>query len=172
MIHRLGKLWMVNGWTEENAVLLAEWVADEYKFEPMGLIESVLKNPPITKDRHGDDEKNWKLNPDTIRRWMAEAMESQAAKREAEHQRAKDSFNDPLPVVKVASEAEYKEHYTKFYSGFIQRQEDGTALREVKSDPWLKGDDGFSKFKAQRMKKEMEQQPKENDGPAIQGPGV
>lgn len=138
---------MINNWTEENAVLLAEWTANEYRFEEMGMIEIILQNPPVKKDRHGDDEPNWKLNPDTIRRWMSDVMEQRAATRESEHQKLKSSFNDPLPVVD--------------YESFKKRLEAGTALREIKSDPWLKGDDAYSKFRAQRLQKEIEKEKQE-----------
>lgn len=141
---------MVPGWTEENAVLLAEWTIDNYGCEDTEVIIKCLSNPPIKKEA---DDKNWRITPDNIAEWMTPFLDRQAESREKEYDRLKkiekDSWVEPVKDVN--------------YAEYLKRVEEGTHLREVKSDPWLKGDDAYSKFKAQRMKKEMEQQPKDNE---------
>lgn len=145
LLQRLAKLYMVPGWTEENAVILAEWTFDNYLYEEMGTIIQCLENPPDTYDERGLKENNWRLTPDRIQRWMAVVLEKQAAQREAEHQKLKNAeIKEPLPDVD--------------YESFKKRLAEGAALKEVKSEPWLKGGDDYSKFKAQRMAHQLKEE--------------
>lgn len=139
---RLQKLYQVPNFDADNAVYLAEWVYDNYQWEDLDTIMIVLKSPPPTQDERGNTESNWRLTPDRIQRWMAVILEKKAADREAEHQKMKNSESkEPLPEVN--------------YEEFKKRLAEGNALREVKSDPWLKGDDAYSKFRADRLRQEM-----------------
>jgi len=137
LIHKLGKLYMIPGWSEDQAVLLAEWTLDNYGCEDPELVIKCLSNPP-SPIKEGD--KNWRITPDNIREWMTPVLEDAAESREKEYDRIKKIENDSwVEPVKDVNYAEY-----------LKRVEDGTHLREVKSDPWLKGDDAYSRFKAQR----------------------
>src|SRR5690242_6503034 len=69
LLNRLGKLYLIPGFTEENAVILAEWVYDNYKFEELKIVTRCLNNPPTTKDEQGRTETNWRLTPDRIQKW-------------------------------------------------------------------------------------------------------
>jgi len=149
---RLQKLYQVPNFDADNAVYLAEWTYDNYQWEDLDTIMTVLKNPPPTQDERGNTESNWRLTPDRIQRWMAIILDKKAAEREAEHNKLKAVSNEKLPDVD--------------YESFRKRLEEGTALREVKSDPWLKGDDAYSKFRAQRLKESISSEIKskpEND---------
>ena len=72
----LAELYSLEKFGAQNAYLVAEWIYDEYKYEQLKLVTKVLKNPPPT------DDKTWKLNPDTIREWMAIELDRLAERRE------------------------------------------------------------------------------------------
>jgi len=135
---------MIPGWTEDNSVLLAEWTLDNYGHEDIETITKCLSDPPLTKTETGITDTNWRLTPDRVQKWMAIVIEQESIAREKEHDRLKkiekDSWVEPVKDVN--------------YAEYLKRVEDGTHLREVKSDPWLKGDDAYSRFKAQRAQKE------------------
>jgi len=78
----LSKLYQLQGWSEENAVLLAEWVFDNYKYDSVDDVIACLSNPPQTYDERGNVETNWRLTPDRIQKWMAVQLEKTAIKRE------------------------------------------------------------------------------------------
>ncbi len=59
-----------------NALNLADWVMINYKHESLNSVIETLKNPPET------EEKVWRLNPDTIREWMAITLDKLAQRRE------------------------------------------------------------------------------------------
>lgn len=79
----LSELYSLEKFGAQNAVLVAEWIVEEYKFDQLEVVTRVLRNPPPTED------KVWKLNPDTIREWMSIELERQADKREKEINNAK-----------------------------------------------------------------------------------
>ena len=83
LLQRLSKLYQIPNWTEENAVILTEWIHENYKFETLDTIIQVLTNPPNT------GQKNWRLTPDTIQEWMAIQLEKEAEEREKEHEKKK-----------------------------------------------------------------------------------
>lgn len=146
-LNRLGKLYLIPNFSEENAVILAEWVYDNYKFESLETVIECLKNPPETFDEHGNKENNWRLTPDRIQKWMAVKLETVAIQREAEHNKTKQLGMDPLPKVD--------------YDSFRKRLEEGTALKDNKPAPWYE-EDGYQKFKAERMKQQaLEKGPEE-----------
>lgn len=87
-LQRIVRLYQIPNLAHGVDVELADWVYENYKYEPFGLVYQVLKNPPATED------KNWRLTPDTIRAWMSSALEKQAAERENEHHKAKWSDKD------------------------------------------------------------------------------
>lgn len=93
LLQRLSKLYQLPNWTEENAVFLAEWIFDNYKFDSLDDVITCLKNPPST------GSKQWRLTPDTIQEWMQIILERRAEKREAEVKKLKETFKEPLPEV-------------------------------------------------------------------------
>lgn len=148
---RLAKLYQVPNFDTENAVYLSEWTYDNYQWEDLETITGVLTNPPTTQDERGNTETNWRITPDRIQRWMAVVLDQKAAQREAEHNKIKSASKEKLPDVD--------------YEGFKKRLAEGTALNEIKSDPWLKGDDAYNKFRAQRFKQQIEKEkPQNQDG--------
>lgn len=93
MLVRLGTLYQVPHFGPQNSVFLAEWILDNYGWEELATIESVLRNPPQ------DDEKNWRLTPDTITKWMTKKLESVSEAREAELAKFKEDHKDTLPNI-------------------------------------------------------------------------
>lgn len=83
LLQRLSKLYQIPNWTEENAVILTEWIHENYKYETLDTIMQVLTNPPNT------GAKNWRLTPDTIQEWMSIQLEKEAEAREKEHEKRK-----------------------------------------------------------------------------------
>lgn len=88
LLQRLAKLYQIPNWSEENAILLAQWIFDNFKYETFETIRECLYNPPIT------GQKNWRLTPDTITEWMVLKLDEVAIKREAEHERNKQIEQD------------------------------------------------------------------------------
>lgn len=80
-LQRLALLYQIPNWTENNSVLLAEWIYDNYKYSSLELILSALKNPDY--ELQGTD-KNYRLTPDNIKVFMKKALEKDAEKREVE----------------------------------------------------------------------------------------
>lgn len=83
LLQRLGKLYQIPNWSEENAVMLAQWIVDSYPYESLDSIQECLYTPPKT------GQKNWRLTPDTIQEWMALQLEKEAIKREKQHNKLK-----------------------------------------------------------------------------------
>lgn len=133
LLNRLGKLYLIPGWNEENAVILAEWVYDNYKFEQLSVVTKCLNNPPHT------EENNWRLTPDLIQKWMAIELEKVAQQREEENKKYKDQFKEPLPEIN--------------YDSFKKRIENGTALQDEKKKGWQ--DPEYLKFKEERMRQNL-----------------
>lgn len=140
MLNRLGKLYLIPGWTEENAVILAEWVYDNYKFEQLSVVTKCLNNPPATTDENGRVENNWRLTPDRIQKWMSIHLESISVKLEEENKLYKETFKEPLPEIN--------------YESFKQRIENGTALQDEKKTGF--NDPEYLKFKEERFKKSLD----------------
>lgn len=90
MLHRLSRLYQLGNWTEENAVFLAEWIYDNYKYDSLDDVIACLRNPPHT------DNKQWRLTPDTIHEWMSIILTKRAEQREVENKKLKETFMDKL----------------------------------------------------------------------------
>ncbi len=84
LLERVVILYQIPNWGSKNAIILSEWIMDNYKFETLETIKKCLKNPPPTKD------PNWRLTPDTINAWFAYELEKQAEALELEHQKRKE----------------------------------------------------------------------------------
>ncbi len=73
---------------------MAKWIYTNYSTEEAGTIQSVLSNPP------GDTgDKNWRLTPDTIKKWFTLRLEWEAQKRENEYLREKHKVIEKEPTV-------------------------------------------------------------------------
>lgn len=142
-LRRLGTLFQVPGFSDENAVILAEWVYDNYKFESLEAVEECLRNPPDTFDENGKKEINWRLTPDRIKQWMSVQLEKEAIKREKENEKLKQDFKEELPVVD--------------YEKFKARLAKGEALKEpTAAEKSGFTDEGYLKFKAERLRKQIQ----------------
>lgn len=138
LLQRLARLYAVPDFKLETAVDLAEWIMEAYNCEPLELITKVLRNPPAT------DKPNWRLTPDTIRLWMADALEKQAEEFERQHEKQKKLGNEELPNVD--------------YESFKHRLEAGDALQEPK-----KVDEGYNAYKSERARQiALQNKPQQN----------
>lgn len=135
---------MVPGFTEEHAVILAEWVYDNYQFECLEAVEVCLQNPPQTLDEHGRVENNWRLTPDRIQKWMAIQLEKEAIAREKEHAKFKEQHKEELSVVDYAS--------------FNKRLYEGKALQDPVKQTGFENPE-YLAYKAERMRKQALQNP-------------
>lgn len=138
LLQRLSKLYQLNNWTEENAVFLAEWIFDNYKFDSLDDVITCLKNPPHTEN------KQWRLTPDTIQEWMKIILERRAESREAEIKKMKEAFKEPLPEVdydafkiKIETEGipgerkrETDSEYEKFRMEYLAKKQKESAKAE------------------------------------------
>jgi len=132
-LEKISMLWQIPNWTPGNSVLLAEWIFDNYGFEPLELILNCLAKPPI------DQDKIYRLTPDVVSKWMSQALEKQAAEREKENLKLKMDFNEPLDKVD--------------YESFKKRIAEGTALKPEPKKHWS-DDENYKAFKAERMRRQ------------------
>ena len=130
MLQRLSKLYQLGNWTEENAVYLAEWISDNYKYDSLDDVIECLANPPLT------EQKQWRLTPDTIHEWMKIKLEQVAIQREKQHNELKEKNKEALDSVnyeafkeRIAKEGFPKtkkgfndEDYKRFRDNFIMQQ--------------------------------------------------
>lgn len=141
LLQRLSKLYQLTNWTNENAVFLAEWIYDNYKFDSLDDVIKCLKNPPHTEN------KQWRLTPDTIKEWMKIILEERADQREVENKAMKEAFKEPLKDVdydafktKVEVEGlpgerkrERDPAFEKFRMEYlVKKQQENTTSEEVK----------------------------------------
>lgn len=149
ILNRLGKLYMVPGWSDENAVILAEWVYDNYSYETLSAVESCLQNPPQTLDEHGRVENNWRLTPDRIQKWMSVQLEKEAIAREKEHAKYKELYKEELSVID--------------YESFKKRVDEGKALQDPVKTTGFDNPE-YLAYKAERMRKlALQNPPNETD---------
>ncbi len=140
LVNRLGKLYLIPNWSDENAVILAEWIYDNYKWESLEAVQECLKNPPVI-------EKTWRLTPDVITAWMEKQLEKETIKREQENNRLKENFKEELPGID--------------YPAYAKRIEEGKALQEPDKLK-LSGfaDPSYQAWKAERDRKRILEQGK------------
>lgn len=105
MLQRLSKLYQLGNWSEENAVFLAEWIFDNYKYDVLDDVITCLRNPPYTEN------KQWRLTPDTIHEWMKITLTKRSEQRELDNKKLKEDFREKLKDIdydafKVKIEAE------------------------------------------------------------------
>lgn len=88
MLKRLAMLYQIPNFVNENAVLLAQWIMETYKFETLEVIVECLDSPPKT------GEKNWRLTPDTIESWFALKLEEIIKRKERAYELEKQRLRD------------------------------------------------------------------------------
>ena len=83
LLTRIAKLYQIPNFDNENAVLLASWTFEAYKYDSFETIEKALTNPkPL-------DDNAFRLTPDTVAKWISIELENKAGKLESEHQNNK-----------------------------------------------------------------------------------
>jgi len=83
LLTRIAKLYQIPNFDNENAVLLASWIYETYKYDPFEVIEKALTNPkPL-------DDNAFRLTPDTVAQWISIELEKYSTKLETNHQNTK-----------------------------------------------------------------------------------
>lgn len=88
LLMKVASLYQIPNWGEHQSIILSDWVYLNYQYDKLESVIKVLSNPPV------DNDRNWRLTPDTIQVWMAIELERESAKREKEIYNAKQ--NHPL----------------------------------------------------------------------------
>jgi len=83
---RIGTLYQIPNFSEANALILAEWTADNYKHKTLELILDALKNPAIIYE-DGNVTRSWRLTPETVAIWIEKRSTEQETKRQLEETR-------------------------------------------------------------------------------------
>lgn len=84
LLNRIAKLYQVPNFDNENSVLLASWISQTYKYDPYDVIEKALTNPkPI------EGENQWRLNPDSVSKFINAELENRSNQLELEHTKSK-----------------------------------------------------------------------------------
>lgn len=100
MLLRIAKLYQIPNFDAEGAVLLAEWVLDEYKHSSFELIKRALNSPPRT------GEKSWRLTPETITEWIEVTRERMIT--ETQQKESDERLNKPITEGDIKDETEKK----------------------------------------------------------------
>lgn len=77
---KIATLYQVPNFNEANAMILAEWTAENYRHKTLGLILGALRNPAIIYE-DGNVARSWRLTPETVAIWIEKKAVDQ------EHQR-------------------------------------------------------------------------------------
>lgn len=127
LLQRLAKLYQIPNWTEENAILLTEWIHINYQYEEIDCIVNILTNPPNTGN------KNWRLTPDTVQEWMSVELDKQAEKREKDWQNLKqkelappESTDKPINWEEVFKGSWFEKYQNEIY----QKDKDWNEYRK------------------------------------------
>ena len=76
-------MYQIKDFGPQNALLLSEWIYENYKYEQLESITRCLENPPAL------DEKIWRLTPDVIQSWFMAYLDKLSNAREREIHNAK-----------------------------------------------------------------------------------
>lgn len=105
---RLAKLYQIQLFDETNALLLAEWTAENFQHKTLDLILNALKNPPTIYE-DGNISRSWRLTPETIKSWIdkrsIEIEEIRIKKENEEKAKTEIEFPEIAPdVIKMIDE--------------------------------------------------------------------
>jgi len=141
-------LYQIPNWGAKNAILLSEWIMENYKFETLETIKACLKNPPVT------GEKNWRLTPDTIREWFSIELEAQAERLEQEHSKRKEEELNERTALEIAP-IEMTEETSRLVDEYLKsiRNLEIKTVRPISEDEIRKeGKDEVDSFKQWKIK--------------------
>ena len=83
LLKRIAKLYQIPNFDDENAVLLASWINETYKYDPFECIENALTYPgPL-------DTASYRLTPDVVSEWIAIELDKRSNQLELEHKKNK-----------------------------------------------------------------------------------
>ena len=83
MIQHAAKLYQIPNFDEANALILSEWVYDEYQHRDFELVQEALRKPSVIRDADGKVIQVWRLTPDILKQWI----DQRSLEREEEKQR-------------------------------------------------------------------------------------
>lgn len=146
LLERVVLLYQIPNWGTKNAILLSEWIMDNYKFETLETIKACLKNPPPTKD------PNWRLTPDTINQWFEVELEKQAELLEREHQKRKEqelrlALLPPKDLKMTTEEWEKIDGLLDEYKKAILKMEVKSVRPMTEEEIKIEGDPNYDAYK-------------------------
>ncbi len=103
LLMKTAMLYQIPNWGEQQSVVLADWIYHTYHYDKLDSVIKTLNSPPI------GDEKNWRLTPDTIQKWMEVELEKEAANREREIYNAKQQELNDVDLLLIEALKETKE---------------------------------------------------------------
>lgn len=116
---RLAKLYQVQNFDASNAVLLAEWIKEEFKHKPLKLIIDTLNHPPVTFEE-GQVSRNWRLTPDTVYLWIDKRAKEAEESRQLERTRSEQPKLLPKAELSPASQEMINGYIQELGSGMFQ----------------------------------------------------
>ena len=109
LIQHAAKLYQIPNFDEVNALILSEWVYDEYQHRNIELVQDALRKPPVIRDTDGKVIQVWRLTPDVLKQWI----DQRSLEREEEKQRkesAKRQEEDKWPEISAKTEMKIAYH--------------------------------------------------------------
>jgi len=79
----VASLYQIKDFGPQNALLLSEWIYENYKYEQLETVIECLRAPNSSGD------KIWRLTPDTINDWISRSIDRLSEQREREIHNAK-----------------------------------------------------------------------------------
>lgn len=151
LLERVVILYQIPNWGTKNAIILSEWIMDNYKFETLETIKACLKNPPPIDD---PDRKNWRLTPDTINLWFRVELERQAEILERQHQKRKEkelrlSLTENIEKDFILTD-EQKANIDKYANDFLEqlKKVEIKSVRPMSKDEIkIEGDPNYDAYK-------------------------
>jgi len=117
---RIGTLYQIPNFSEANALILAEWTAENYKHKTLALILDALKNPAIIYE-DGNVARSWRLTPETVAIWIEKRSTEQETKRQLEETREAHAKLLPSTPFSEATEKMVQKHIKELGEGMFKK---------------------------------------------------
>jgi len=125
LLKRIAMLYQVPGFTDENALELADWILERYPNELGDTVMRALKNPPVITNRHDERESQWRLTPDTVAKWISIEIERTAIELEIEASK----FNENKGPLTEAEMTPMSKQTEELLSNFVRELKQPPAYR-------------------------------------------
>lgn len=119
---KLGTLYQVPNFNEANALILAEWTAENYKHKTLALILDALRNPAIIYE-DGNVARSWRLTPETVAIWVEKKAVDQ------EHQRQLKAATEARTGIESNMGSEMSEKTSELIKSYLKQLGEGMFKR-------------------------------------------